>query len=419
MMERTESTSHRGVPVAGEDAHVRGRMKRGTAVNYPGNQLPKVTSAPAGHAWDATFWWLEHFWDVVVRKLPERIWRICGLTDLETSYDLRDGLACVMVHRRLDQRNDVEEHYYQAWGTEKPDRPHARDYLVIGRPHLYFGSELVRFLQPLAGHAHVRFEECPGGRTAVALRYGERRFVQAEIEEGGRHIRRDYGVLMFRHHREAGEDVRLISIAGLSALATLALTHVLTDADELDRLVEQVRALVPADSPVRFDRAFEICIRIDVDKAKLPNFANELDFAFEVEVVTGGEEPPSFRTGPVELMLHPYRNRAGGEVRGGNRVAKLSAHRYELMAGLIDNPAGRPTEDLLDDFYLRQRGLSARGGPGRRPDAKQMRSAYGALRKLVYDTNDMLEKISPKWRPIVQSEGRYVLRARGRIDEKP
>jgi hypothetical protein len=282
---------------------------------------------------------------------------------------------------------------------------------------LYVGSEATPFVQPLAALAHGRFEERPKSRTAAGLTYGEQRFFQDELDEGPRQIKRDYAVLMFRRLLDGDEEVCLASVAGLSALATLALTHVLTDPDELDSLVEQVRALLPEGCPARFDEAFEICVRFDVEKKDLQNFANERRFEFEVEVVTGGAAV-FFRSGPVELVLHPSRNRAGGKVIGGNRSVQLSALRLTLLHRLIECPEGVPMENLVEKLYLMPKGMSVDGASGTLATREEIDLAYRAVRKLVCVTNDKLEKISPKWRPIEHIEGRYVLRARARIEDK-
>ena len=129
---------------------------------------------------------------------------------------------------------------------------------------------------------------------------------------------------------------------------------------------------------------------------------------------TGGKDVFS-RSGPVELVLHPSRNRAGGKVLGGNRQARLSEHRLAMLRRLIERPQGVPMEDLLDEFYLVPKGLSVGGTSGSPATREEIEKEYRNLRKFVCDTNDKLEKISPGWRPIVQIEGRYVLQARARI----
>jgi hypothetical protein len=386
---------------------------------YGGNRRQAVTTVRDGGdgaPWAADCLWLKKFWDVVLRKAEGRVWRIGTLTEREPTYDLRDGLACVLVFRRLDERDDLEEHYYTAWASEPARKPPERDYFVIGRPHLYVGSEATPFMQPLAALAHGRFEERPRSRTAAGVKYGEQRFFQDERSDGGRQIKRDYAVLMFRRCVDDGEEVRLVSLAGLSALATLALTDVLTDPDQLDLLFGQVRGLLPPECPARFDEAFEICVRIDVDKQDLQNFANERQFKFEVEVVTGGDDV-FFRSGPVDLVLESARGRPGGRVVGGNRAVTLSGLQFALVHRLVEHPEGASMEGLVDALYLMPKGMSLDGVKGSPATSEEIVLGHRAISKLVCVTNDKFDKISRKWRPIEHDEGRYVLRARVRMAE--
>jgi len=397
-----------------------GRPESRAHANYPGNTQTTATTgrdAAPGRCgeppWDAACHWLERFWEVVIRDDKDRTWRIGALTEPDNPCDGRDAPACVLVHRRLDKHARVEEHFYPAWASQPACTPPGLDYFVIGRPHLYATSEAALYMQPLSACAHGHFEERPRSRTATGLTYGEQRFFREELEIGGRRIRRDYAVLMFRRYRVGGEEVRAVSVAGVSAVATLALTSLLTDPDELDILFKQVRAVLPPECPARFDEAFEICVRFDIEKKDLQNFANERRFEFEVEVVTGGDAVFS-RTDPMELVLCAGKG-GGGKVVAGARQVKLSARRLVLLCRLIERPAGVPWEELVDEFYLMPKGLSMDGSRGSLATQDEIDRAYGVLRVLVCKTNDAMEKLSPQWRPIEQVEGCYVLRARARV----
>jgi hypothetical protein len=365
--------------------------------------------------------WLADFGNTVAGETLGRALRVCTVYDLP--YILRDGLAYFHLLQHLGRRRDVEWSFHPAWMSQSPAKTPGVDYLFVGRPRMFFGSTAGRYAHPLEGGAHAKFKETRDGAVGAELRYEGRPFVQlgSGKEAGG--PQRDYAVLMCRRWSDGTELHRLVAIAGLGSLGTLAFALLLTDAALLADLVAQVKALLSKVAPgadVRFDDAFEICIRFDVQAADLEDFVNNPEFGFQVEVVVAGEDTFFHEQVPT-LVLHGEGTSGCGSVTceridgaASGRVV-LGDKRFPLLSRLATAPDGVAHQDLVEEFFLAPKRLSMVKRKGLKPaSSRDILMAKGALRRAIFDLRRRLVPLV-SYRPIEDERGRYVLRVAARL----
>lgn len=369
-------------------------------------------------AWSPDYGFLEDFWRAVIEQRTDRRWLIATLFDGD--FWLRDPLAWARAREQLQHRGDVSWRYVPAYGSEKSDDFPSCDVLFIGRLRTYFDSALSRHAWDLDHQHQAQFNTGPRGALGNSLSYpgSGQTFTRQDLEASPPEYRRcklDYAILQIATLESAGEERRMVSIAGLSALGTMGLAMVLTDRDRRAAFVEQVRTLVPWTSGLEPERYLECCVRIEVPtELELRNFLNDPIFEFVVEVAYVAGATLGIRSREIELALRPRLLPAGSGVvstRDSEEIT-LPPKRFQLLRRLVEHPDQTSTEELCD--ALEQTDAET-------PTAERELVAQRIMKR-VHDLNEVLRAM-PAFggrRPVraLKRGGeryRYVLEARGVI----
>jgi hypothetical protein len=282
----------------------------------------------------------------------------------EGDFWLRDGSALALVRSRLIDRARVSYRHVQAWGWAEKDALPGSDLLILGRHNPYLQSALAEHVQALENRLKGRFVPGPRGVLGKSIAYAGATFTRHDLERGPEDHRRsdvDYAVLQMAQLSVAGEERRLVAIAGISALATMGLTLVLED-DALRReLVAQIVRTAP-DGDLHPEEYLEICVRIEVrDEKHLDRFLDEPRFDFEVEAVTvAGNKEPRVRDQRVKLVLESIPGGGGTASTHGKESVRLTKGRFALLRHLVEHPDGATTAELCRTFATESQILAKR-----------------------------------------------------------
>src|SRR5437867_629539 len=309
--------------------------------------------------------WLQHFWDEVVVDDRDRIWELIAMHNAEVW--LRDGYAWARLRERLLGRGPrFHCTHVRAWAVEAQiafGNMAGRDIIFLGRTKAYESSRYAPYAHLVGSKVHARFVDIDG-RLGDTVVYGKRVLRRQEFDPSPDQLRRvkvDYGVVAFRKGEVGFEERRLLGIAGLSSLGTLCMTLLLVDDGLRQRLVEQVRELLPWHPTLRPDESFEICVRVDVEnEQRSANFLNEPIFEFTVEAVAIEGGDLRLREDRVELVLHP---RGNGRLRdtvsaSGTAEVTLTRTRFGLLQALVVREGAATAEELCHDLGLLHGGES-------------------------------------------------------------
>jgi hypothetical protein len=352
--------------------------------------------------------WLQHFWDEVVVDDRDRIWELIAMHNAEVW--LRDGYAWARLRERLLGRGPrFHCAHVRAWAVETQiadEKMKGRDIIFLGRSKAYESSRYAPYAHLVGSKAHARFVDIDG-RLGDTVMYGKRRFTRQEFDPSPDQLRRvkvDYGMVAFRRGDVGFDKRRLLVIAGLSSLGTLCMTLLLVDDGLRQRLVEQVRELLPWDPKLRPDESFEICVRVDVEsEQRSANFLNEPIFKFTVETVAIGDGELRLREDRGELVLHP---RGNGRPRDtvsapGTAEVALTRTRFALLQALVVRDGAAAAEELCHDCGLLHGGESQ----------AMVKRKKGLVARIVHDLNHTLGPLLglQHGRLIQMQDKRYVL----------
>lgn len=347
--------------------------------------------------------WLEEPWRDAFVRIPDRRLLVAALYDKD--YRLRDAYAHEILCKCLTGRSDVRYEFARAYGIGPPgDPPPAGDdFLFLGRAKPYTGSLWGEVAMRLEGRMCGRFLDPTTGLAADTIRYGKRQFTRREIDGSTpqwRRCDRDYAVFMYREEEVTGDRRRLAALAGLGSLGTLLLTAALAHPPLRRQLACQARAIAPLTVRHRPNEWVEVLIGFRLrDHTYLDGLLARLEevlssrstqslteiFEAKVEVVavsTGNDTCGIyFNDVPdIHLELRPFGDgRRGGLLRrlDTNRAIKLPPLRAALLRELARAPEQATVEALC----------RVRAGE------RDRRGTQGALRKLVHNLNNDLERL--------------------------
>jgi len=344
-------------------------------------------------SWARNYGWLDHFWRDVVAERTGRSWVVATL--YAGDLHLRDGAAFALVCEQLHGRR-VRQQFVRAWSTALVPAPAPHeDVLLLGRPKPYaFAKPFRDFVTVL--ESPDRFPETNASVTGNKVRFDGREFRRQELEsspeERYRRCDVDYGILIIKEVKVAGGRRRLVALAGLSTLGTFGLAMILADEERREKLLGEVRRVLPWRSEFRPHEHVEVCVRISVDgEAQLADILNTRDFRFQVEAVAMAA-PDGLQIGVApeeapQLLLIPEGNGTqGGRVRvAGAPEVWLTPARFALLSRLVESP-DPPTAKALSEYIDR-----VAGGPNGGSEAAQR----SRVAKLAHDLNARLRKDIP------------------------
>jgi hypothetical protein len=353
---------------------------------------------------------LVDFWRDVVAPRDGRGWIVA--TAYDGDFSLRDGYAWGLVQDALHGRPDVRFLYVNPAIAADPAPPAGRDVVLIGRPKLYAQSELAPLAARLAVLARGRFRDHPNGMPGDSVSYDKHVFTRRDLETWLERYRRsdlDYAVLQIATDTVAGERRVLVSIAGITALATLCLAILLSSRKHCETIAGELATLLPWTPELRPREYLEVCIRIEVpSEAVLRNFLNVRQMTYRVEAVfVAGATEPRVRAEQARLRLVPGPSQGGRVLADDADAIDLGRSRFQVLRWLVEHPEATRTEDLFEPLGLAP-------APG---DVAARRSASVRVAKTVHDLNALFGAL-PAFRDrsaIESKKQRYVLNARARV----